>query len=242
MRKFFSKLKGDLKQLFGYPDCQYGVEFTVDYAAYWKRRRGDREAYFSPWQKIRADRTLRIIEPGSSVIDLGCGDGAVLGYLKEQANISGIGVDMDRRMLDKACQLGIETIEMDIGDIEKIKTLPETDYILGFEIFEHIPNPERLLCHLMSKARKGIIFSVPNTGYYAHRLRLLFGKFPLQWIVHPGEHLRFWTARDMKFWVRSMGLDLKRLILYEGLPVLNKISSSLFSQGMIIHIAKYVRH
>ena len=81
-----------------------------------------------------------------------------------------------------------------------------------------------------------MIFSFPNSGYYAHRLRFLFGRFPLQWVVHPGEHLRFWTVKDVNSWVNALKMNFIKLIVYEGVPVLNKIWPSMFGQGIIIVI------
>ena len=157
-------------------------------------------------------------------------------YFKDKADIRGIGVDIDEKSIERVRSLGLEAIKMDINDLENIKNLPEVDYITGFEIIEHMPNPEQFVYRLKDKAKKGFIFSTPNTGYYAHRLRLLFGRFPLQWIAHPGEHVRFWTVKDMKFWVRAIGFRLSKFILYEGLPILNKIWPSMYAQGMIIYI------
>ena len=105
------------------------------------------------------------------------------------------------------------------------------------EVLEHLPNPEQLLKQIRKKGRKSIFFSFPNTGYFSYRLRLLFGSFPIQWRVHPGEHLRFWTYRDLKWWLNEMGFHGKyEITIYEGIPLLNKIMGSLFGMGFIIEI------
>ncbi|NQU99836.1 MAG: methyltransferase domain-containing protein [Parcubacteria group bacterium] len=237
--KFLSKLKEDLGRLFIYPKTHYYKDRSVDYESYWRKRRGSSSgSVLSSWQKQRADKVLDLIEQGSVVLDVGCGDGAVLNYLKKKADINGVGVDFSESELQKARDFGVKTIKMDINDFTKLDELPEVDYITGFEIIEHMSNSESFLYHISKKARKGLIFSVPNTGYYAHRLRLLFGRFPLQWVVHPGEHLRFWTVRDIRFWVKSVGFNLDKLLMYQGLPLLNKLLPSLFAQGIIIKISK----
>jgi len=230
------KLKEDCGNIWRYPRIRCREDGGLNYDTYWEERKRGEKPILSAWQKERADRVLPFLTPGATVLDIGCGDGAVLAYLKEKAHIQGIGVDMSERVIQSAKQAGIETISLDVTDIKKLDTLPEVDYVTGFEIIEHMPYPEMFLFKMMQKARKGIIFSVPNTGYYVHRLRLLFGKFPLQWAVHPGEHLRFWTVRDMKFWLTSLTLNSHRLILYQGIPILNKIFPSLFAKGMIVYI------
>ena len=171
-------------------------------------------------------------------MDVGCGDGALLKFLMDKSSVTGIGVDMNDSILENAKSLGLKTIQCDITHIESLSVLPEVDYIIGLEILEHMHNPEEFIMKILPKARKGMIFSFPNTGYYAHRLRLLFGSFPLQWILHPSEHLRYWTVRDVRWWVNSLNLKLNNLILYQGIPTLNKIFPSLFGKGIIIHISQ----
>ncbi len=239
--KFFQvlyKIKEDIKGLFGYPAVDLVADSCVNYDKYWETRGRAAGPVLSDWQKKRADIVLETMEKNSSVLDLGCGRGAFLKYLKEQAGIDGVGVDSNENILEQAKSMGVATIKMDITDLEGIKSLSEYAYITGFEIIEHLPCPEALLCCLKGKARQAMFFSIPNTGYYAHRLRLLLGKTPLQWTSHPGEHLRFWTVADLKLWVRSLGFNLERLELYEGIPLLNKIFPSLFAQGIVFKITK----
>ena len=228
------KVKKDLRRLFLYPDL---ISSRINYDLYWqKKRKGTGIPSLSEWEQIRADKIIEIIEPKSKVMDLGCGDGAVLKYLNERAGVKGVGVDISDEILNRAKKIGIEVYKKDISDFQSLDDLPEVDYILGLEIIEHLPCPEELIEKLESKTKKGFIFSFPNTGYYAHRLRLFFGRFPLQWITHPGEHLRFWTVRDARWWVHAINYKIDKMILYKGLPGLNRFFPSLFAQGMIIKI------
>jgi methionine biosynthesis protein MetW len=240
IKDFLFKLKEDLKRLFLYPDADLEKKYNVDYDAYWAKRdmnRGERPILRS-WPRQRAEFLSKLIEPGSTVLDIGCGNGAVLLYVKEKIGIRAIGVDLGIELLDQAKKFGIETITMDVTDISKLKELPEADYIIGFEILEHMPLPEAFLHEVRRKAKKGMFYSFPNTGYYLHRLRLLTGRFPLQWISHPGEHVRYWTVRDVKWWVKALNFDLSTLIVYEGLPGLNKIMPKLFGQGIFIGLTE----
>lgn len=236
LKHFLFKIKEDIKKLFTYPNTSLKIVPRVDYDKYWQKRRKGNISVLSSWQKQRAEHILKMVEPGSSIMDIGCGDGALLKYLMDKGSIRGIGLDMSEPVLEQAKALGIETHLVDLRNENDLAKLPEADYIMGLEILEHMAEPEALIMNLRSKSRKGMIFSFPNTGYYLHRLRLLFGKFPLQWILHPGEHLRFWTVSDTRWWVSSIGFVLDRVILYEGLPFLNKIFPTLFGQGIIIKI------
>ena len=134
---------------------------------------------------------------------------------------------------------GINAIQFDINDLNAIEALPEVDHIMILEVLEHIPNPEKLLKMILPKAKKSVFFSFPNSGYFAYRLRLLFGAFPLQWTLHPGEHLRFWTYRDLKWWLKQLSIMNKSTIhIYQGIPLLNKIWKGLFGAGFIVKVEK----
>ncbi|MBU1895915.1 class I SAM-dependent methyltransferase [Patescibacteria group bacterium] len=233
--KIVKKIKDDFKQISIYPKCSYGSEYAVDYNVFWKKRRGG-SSTLSSWQKQRADWTLKTLDPSSTVLDIGWRDGDVLDYLNERGGHKSVEVNIDENILKLARNLGIENVKINFSDFDQIRNLPEVDYILGFEIIEHLPNPETFIYYLVKKAKKGLIFSVPNSGYYIHRLRFLFGRFPLQWLTHPGEHLRFWTVKDMDSWLKSLGLKNSKITLYEGVPILNRIFPNLFAQGMIVFV------
>jgi 2-polyprenyl-3-methyl-5-hydroxy-6-metoxy-1,4-benzoquinol methylase len=111
------------------------------------------------------------------------------------------------------------------------------DYIIMSEIIEHLPDPEMLLNALRSHVRKGLIVSIPNTGYHQHRLRLLMGRFPLQWVVTPGEHLRYWTRIDFHWWARQLGFRVAREFPYEGTPGLKEAWPNLFAAALVYVLA-----
>ncbi|PWB39051.1 MAG: hypothetical protein C3F02_00320 [Parcubacteria group bacterium] len=236
---FFYKLRGDLKALNAYPSVDLSQGYRLNYDEYWKKRRGqDYHAALTSWQKERADYVAQFLKPGEVIVDLGGGDGEVLKYIKSKVDIRGICVDFNDLVLAAAKKNGLETVNVDLADLSQLAKIPSGAYILGFEILEHLPNPEEFIMAVKGKATRAMIFSFPNTGYYLHRLRLLGGKFPLQWVSHPGEHLRFWTAADARWWVRNLGLQLDQLKLYQGLPLLSRVFPKLFAQGIIIKISQ----
>jgi len=231
-----SKLKHWLKLIFSYPKLG---NHDISYDAYWQSRGLNSKSKLNSFQKKRADLTLKHIERESVVLDVGCGSGALLAYidnLKPMKKL--IGVDVSEKALAFAKENNIETIRGNISSLEILEKLPPADYILMFEVIEHFPNSEDLVKWAVRHAKNGVFFSVPNTGFFAHRLRLLFGRFPLQWRVNPSEHLRFWTVRDMKWWLKEQNYRNFRIRLYEGVPILNKIWPSLFGQGIFVFIYK----
>lgn len=219
-----------LRRLFTYPEtARVGV---VDYDDYWDAKAPDSMGRLSPFRRARAEALARIIAPGSKVLDLGVGDGAILKYLVDTRGVEGYGLDISPKAVEFCRSIGLN---VDLADINKpigADIGGHYDAIIMSEIIEHIPDPERLLDSLRDHADL-LIVSVPNTGYHQHRLRLLLGRFPLQWIVTPGEHLRFWTVTDFRWWARQMGFRIVHEEAYRGTPILRKLWPNLFGQAMV---------
>lgn len=206
-----------------------------EYDVYWQSR--DTSAELNSFQKKRAGFLIRETDRNDSIIDIGSGDGRILSYLKEKGHQGEvIGVDSSDYILEKAKSRGLAVIKKDIRDIKQLSDLGIYDIAVLFEVLEHIADSEDLLVWAYSSSRKAVIFSVPNSGFIVHRLRLIFGRFPLQWRAHPSEHLRFWTLQDMKWWLKAQNYKKFRLHSYEGVPILNRIWPSLFSQGILVKI------
>ncbi len=213
---------------------------SLDYDRYWMDKREGGLGKITDFQKARADWIRSRVALKDSLMDIGCGDGGILQYLKSKLNPSSVyAVDLSEYALGHLKSLGFDTVKYDLNDQQAAKELPPADNILILEVLEHLPNPEGLLEILTEKCRKAVYFSIPNTGFIAHRLRLLFGRFPLQWRLQPGEHLRFWTYSDLVWWVDQLGYTSRATIhCYAGFPVLNKIWPAMFSMGLIVEIKK----
>lgn len=226
-----------LRRLFGYPETAHvGV---VDYDTYWDNKAQSGLGHLSPWRLRRAQVFASITERGERILDLGVGDGALLQYMIEQKNIEGYGLDISQKAVDfcraRGLSVGLADITRPIGEnlAQHFPDVPQFDYVILSEIIEHIPDPESLLNSLRPYVRKGIIVSIPNTGYHQHRLRLLLGRFPLQWVVTPGEHVRFWTRADFRWWARQLGFTIVREVPYEGTPSLKDLWPSLFAAAFV---------
>jgi 2-polyprenyl-3-methyl-5-hydroxy-6-metoxy-1,4-benzoquinol methylase len=207
----------------------------LDYDDYWSsKRRGKWQ--LSDFQRERLESVASEIQNGWSLFDIGAGDPSVLDFLKNEVHPSSItAVDISKSVVSALRSHGYSALLLDVEDADSIKKLPKADVILALEILEHTRNPESILDAFVVKARKKVIFSVPNTGFIGHRLRLLFGSFPLQWRRHPSEHLRFWTMRDMRWWLKELGHSSKsKIIAYEGIPFLKRVWPSMFAMGMIV--------
>lgn len=226
-----------VQRLFGYPEtARVGV---VDYDDYWESKLGTTKGQMSAWRLKRVQVFAGIVGRGDRVLDLGVGDGALLAYLIEQKGIDGCGLDISPKAVafcrEHGLNVGLADINRPIGDVlaEHFPDVTRFDYIILSEIIEHMPDPESLLNSLRPHTNKAIIVSIPNTGFHQHRLRLLFGRFPLQWIVTPGEHLRYWTLADFRWWARQLGFKIAREVPYQGTPMLKDVYPSLFAAAFV---------
>jgi SAM-dependent methyltransferase len=209
-----------------------------DYDAYWHDRLADGPGELNGFQRFRADWTAERVERGARVLDVGCGDGGILERLRALKAVVPVGADVSPFVLAFLEKRGIEPVRLDLH-AAGISSLPPADHILLFEVLEHLPNPETVLRDALSHAGKSVFFSVPNTGYFPYRLRLLFGRVPMQWRVHPGEHLRFWTMADMRWWLHAQGLaGRSELVAYRGIPLLNRIWPGLFGMGLLCEVRR----
>lgn len=208
-----------------------------DYEEYFEQKDAGHDHALNLFQKHRADFVLRRLRDGDSILDVSCGTGSTLLYLASKRKVKASGTEYAQAAIRHGQSKGLDVVFHDVNKHEDIDGLPESDYITMFEILEHMPNPEGYLQKIAGKARKGVFFSFPNTGYFPYRLRLLFGSFPVQWIVHPGEHLRYWTYRDLKWWLRNLGLkDRSTIDIYQGVPFLNRICGPLFGMAFIVFV------
>ncbi|HVU13489.1 MAG TPA: methionine biosynthesis protein MetW [Phototrophicaceae bacterium] len=226
-----------LRRLFAYPETAHIG--NVDYDEYWDNKAQTGLGKLSRWRLRRAQVFASVLSSGDTVLDLGVGDGALLQYVIEQKQVAGYGLDISQKAVDFCRAHGLNValgdINRPIGAViaQQFPDVPAFDYVILSEIIEHIPDPENLLNSLRPFARKGIIVSIPNTGFHQHRLRLLFGHFPLQWVVTPGEHLRFWTRADFRWWAQQLNLTIVREVPYQGTPLLKDLYPSLFAAAFV---------
>lgn len=187
------------------------------YDGYWDDRNPEAtdEQIHNRWKLAVAH-----IPDGASVLDVGCGVGTFMQYLKsERPNVTVTGTDVSQRAVDICRSKGLDAFRADLTT-EPLEG--RYDYITGFEIIEHVHEAERLLVTMRDATAERLILSLPNTGYIEHRMRLaLFGRFPnTQILLHAKEHIRFWTAKDFRDWAAHFGLRVVSVEGQWGLPFL----------------------
>jgi len=111
-----------------------------------------------------------------------------------------------------------------------------TDHVVMSEVVEHVADAERLVRDAWTMARKTLWLTFPNIAYFPHRLRLLAGKFPVQWVVFPGEHLRFWSVPDFEAWLVGLSLPVSRVAASNGFTFarLHRAWPNLFGNQIVV--------
>jgi len=229
-----------LRAMFVYPKSTLSAS-ALTYDDYWdeKRPRGE-HIELSPAERDRADIISAVIPQGAVVIgDIGSGPGVVLkAILDQHPDARGIAYDSSARALEEVRALGMRGEPLDLTRPRSLEGVEPCDYYLVLEVLEHVPNSEEILGTLLQKSARGVFFSIPNTGFLTHRFRLLFGRVPAQWIHMPNEHLRFWTTRDMRWWLTAQGYAHFTITPYRGIPFLNRILPNLCAEGMVVFVPK----
>ena len=158
------------------------------------------------------------IRPGARVLDLGCGDGALLAYLHTHRQVSGYGLEIDSANLVQCIQTGVSVIHADLeagladcGD-------SSFDYVIMTQTLQAVKHTEALLDEMLRVGRQGIV-TFPNFGFWRCRLQIaLHGLMPVvktlpyQWYDTPNVHL--FTLRDFEELCRRKRIDIQqRMVL-----------------------------
>lgn len=209
------------------PDFPAG---TFDYERYWGVRGrttglASRALIFTRW-----------IAAASRVLDIGCGDGAFAEHLVRVRGCQVVGVDLSERAVGLARERGVDAHRRDV--IREPFPPDSFDYVVLSEVLEHVPLPEELLLALRPSAPRFLV-SLPNTAFLLYRIGLgLLGRFPTQWVVHPAEHLRFWSVTDFRAWVRAQGFTVTREAASNGIPILKRWHHNLFGHQMCYELLR----
>jgi methionine biosynthesis protein MetW len=134
------------------------------------------------------------IPPGSSVLDLGCGDGSLLRYLRETREVRGYGVEINDKKIATCIANGVNVIQNDLdsglADFED----QSFDFVILSQTLQATRHTEALMKEIVRVGREGII-SFPNFGYWKNRLQIFSGHMPVskqlpyQWYDTPNVHL-----------------------------------------------------
>ncbi len=176
----------------------------------------------APPPALRPDlaRIADWIEPGSKVLDLGCGDGTLLAYLRDARSVRGVGVEIADNCVIRCVQRGVEVIQQNLEDGLAMFDDGEFDTVVLSQTLQAMHRTEHILREMARVSRHGVV-SFPNFGYWPHGWSLLRGRMPVTgqmpyaWYDTPNIHLC--TLRDFEDLAGKLRLRiLSRATFNEG--------------------------
>ena len=137
-------------------------------------------ANLSETARMRSDFALiaKWVKPGSKVLDLGCGDGALLGYLRDTLDVFGYGVEKDDHNWLAALKNDINVIQMDLEAGLSGFEAQSFEVVILSQTLQAVQNTEGIILEMLRVGREAIV-TFPNFGYWRHRLQLINGQMPV---------------------------------------------------------------
>lgn len=172
--------------------------------------------------KLRPDLAViaSLIAPQSRVLDIGCGDGELLHWLRDDKKVDGRGIEIDQQLVHQAIARGIPVIQGDV--ISDLPHYPDQsyDYVVLSQTLQTMSDPRAVLEQLVRIGKQAIV-SVPNFGYWKNRLQLaITGKMPVnktlsyEWYDTPNIH--FCTITDFVILAERLGVTIEDRVVVDG--------------------------
>ena len=165
----------------------------------------------------------RLVPQGARVLDLGCGDGALLDLLRRERGCSGYGVELDDANVLACVRRGVNVIQLNLDQGLSMFGDQSFDVVLQIDTLQHLRNTETMLRETARVGRIGIV-AFPNFAHWPNRFSILQGRMPVtkrlpyQWYDTP--NIRVGTFADFEVLARKNGLHvLDAFGLQEGREV-----------------------
>jgi methionine biosynthesis protein MetW len=172
--------------------------------------------------KVRADFSAiaNWIQPHSSLLDLGCGDGDFLEYIRAQKKVQTYGVEISDLSVLACVEKGLDVIQQDLEAGLALFENQSFDMVVLSQTLQTIHETESILNEIV-RVGKECVISFPNFAHWSHRIDILLGRMPVSkslpfdWYNTP--NVRVLTIADFEALASKIGIKiLDRVILHEG--------------------------
>lgn len=199
---------------------------------------------------IRRDFSLvgEWLNSGSRVLDLGCGDGLLLQFLRQQKKIHGLGLEIDEQNIQQCIERGISVIEQDLNKGLARFDDESFDAVVMTQALQAVNRPDQLVADMLRVGKRCII-TFPNFGHWRPRLYLaLKGRMPVSdympysWYDTPNIH--FFTVSDFEDFCRDNNyrISAKAMIAGDGATktggILSRLWPNLFAETALYQLER----
>ena len=158
------------------------------------------------------------IPRGERVLDLGCGDGKLLRYLRETRGIDGYGVEIDPESVLGCIRNDVDVIQIDIeGGLSGFED-QSFDHVIISQALQAMRATERILSEMLRVADEAVV-SFPNFAYRANRAAIANGHMPVsedlpyEWYETP--NVRFFTIVDFEALCTNLGIEIRERLAFD---------------------------
>lgn len=163
------------------------------------------------------------IAKGARVLDLGCGDGSLLAYLRRERNAGGYGIEIDDAGVLASIRNGVNVLQSDLESGLAGFEDASFDCVILSQTLQAMRHTEAIVNEMLRVGRD-VIVTFPNFGHWTHRLQILRGRMPVssslpyQWYDTPNIHLC--TVADFDAFLASRRIVIEnRVVLAQGQAV-----------------------
>ena len=164
-----------------------------------------------------------LVPPGSRVLDLGCGTGELLAYLRDHKGCTGYGVEIADANIPACVARGVNVIQLNLEEGLALFDDHSFDVVLQIDTLQHLRNAETMLRETARVGRIGIV-AFPNFAHWPNRWSVMRGRMPVtrrlpyQWYNTP--NVRVLTVADFEKLASSICLRvIDQCILHDGRQV-----------------------
>ena len=164
-----------------------------------------------------------LIADGAKVLDLGCGDGSLLKYLKQTRKAWGYGVEIADEKILACTKNGVNVIQTDLETGLSGFESGSFDYVILSQTLQAMRHTEVIMREMLRVAKQAIV-TFPNFGYWRHRMQVVSGHMPVspnlpyQWYNTPNIHLC--TLQDFEALCATLNVHiLERIVMHRGRQV-----------------------